>query len=354
MATMRAVLLTTTGPASSLEYTATHPKPSPSPNHVLIRVHAFGVNRPDILARKGEDGSKAKLPRVLGVECVGVVEDDGGIEGIKVGSVVVALLGGLGRELDGTYSEYCLAPAKCVASIRVQSPAPGQPIDPATWARLAAIPLTFLTAFGALDTVQLKRNDRLLVRGGASAIGMAITCVAKSVGATVAVTTRDPTKAPSLSENGADFVILEREGGIADDVKMMFSQRDATIEPMSAGADKVIDLIGPTTLRDSLVSCRSPGGYVCTAGTLAATPNSTNPGINPLVDIPSGTYLTHFDARTVDLNKVPMQEIVDRALDGRYRINLDKVFALEEIVKAHEYMEAKKAMGKVVVVVPDL
>ncbi|TPX68092.1 hypothetical protein SpCBS45565_g03326 [Spizellomyces sp. 'palustris'] len=340
-------------PSGDLTLSTDAVKPSPRPNHILVRVRAFAVNRQDL-----KIGPSVKD---AGVECVGSVEDAGGVKGLRVGATVAVLSFGEG----GLWKDYCLVPAKCVIPLQVSPATPGSPLDPATWAKLAAIPLTFLTAFGILDNLDLRKHDRLLIRGGTSSIGLTIASVAKALGAVVATTTRDPTKAPNLSENGADFVILEREGGIKDDVRMMFASKetftstDELSTPAlsttrindSAGADKCVDLLGVNTVQDSLLALKGPGGICCLAGSLGGSGSTS---FNPIKDIPSGVYLTTFAVDRVDMGKVPLQEIVDRVLErGEYRLNLDRIFGLEDLDKVKDYVEGNKARGKVVVVLPN-
>lgn len=260
-------------------------------------------------------------------------------------------------------SSFVLVPAKNVIPLRVTPPTPGSPLDTPTWSKLAAIPLTFITAFGILDTLDLRHGEVLLIRGGTSSIGLAICTVAKCIGAMVASTTRDPTNAPNLSDNGADYVILEREGGIKDDVRMMFPARDisgptdefasAPVNRDIAGADKCVDLIGtPSTLLDSLQALKAPGGIYCIAGTLGGT--AVIPLFDPLSQIPSGVMITTFSTDKIDLQRVPLQQIVDRCLErGQYRISLDRTFLIEDVDKVAGYIREGKSRGKVVVVVND-
>ncbi|KAI8918254.1 hypothetical protein DFJ77DRAFT_454948 [Powellomyces hirtus] len=343
---MRSVVLSKDG---KLSISTSHEQPTPKPNHVLVRVRAFAVNQQD-LKPTDED-------RATGCECVGVVEDCGDVNGLRVGATV-AVIGAAG----GVWRDHVLVPARNVIPLRVAPLVPAMPLDAATWAKLASIPSTFLTAFLICDTLDLRRQDRLLIRGGTSSVGLAVSSVAKAIGAVVASTTRDPTKAPNLSDNGADFVILEREGGIADDVRMMFPARDLfnSADDLSSatpadttGADKIVDLIGPTTLIDSLRALKSPGGICCLAGTLGG-PSTGSVQFDPLVHLSSGQYLTRCDLKQVDLSRAPLQEIVDRVLEkSEFKLNLDRAFVMDDVAKMGEFVAAGSARGKIVVVVND-
>jgi NADPH2:quinone reductase len=156
------------------------PVPSPRPGWVLIRVKAFGLNRSEMYTRQGHS-PRVRFPRVLGIECVGVVEDGGGTD-LAPGQKVAAVMGEMGRAYDGGYAEYTLVPASQVMPLTTDLP----------WATLAAIPETFLTAWGSLvEALDVQAGQKLLIRGGTSALGMAALGLAKDMGLYVAATTRD-------------------------------------------------------------------------------------------------------------------------------------------------------------------
>ena len=114
------------------------PVPSPRPGWVLIRVKAFGLNRSEMYTRQGHSPG-VRFPRVLGIECVGVVEEGGGTD-LAPGQKVAAVMGEMGRAYDGGYAEYTLVPASQAMPLTTDLP----------WETLAAIPETFLTAWGSL------------------------------------------------------------------------------------------------------------------------------------------------------------------------------------------------------------
>jgi NADPH:quinone reductase-like Zn-dependent oxidoreductase len=112
------------------------------------------------------------------------------------------------------------------------------------------------------------------------------------------------------------------------------------------GPDYVLDLVGASTTVDSLHLVRR-GGTVCVAGSLSGW---TIPSFEAIAMIPSGTKLTAFHSDTMKGNAGALQRIVDEVEAGVYRPNIDRVFSLDDIVKAHDYMENNQATGKVVVV----
>lgn len=305
------------------------PQPEPRAGWVLIKVKAFGLNRSEMFTRQGHSPS-VKFPRVLGIECVGEVVA-APETALQPGQKVVALMGGMGRTFDGGYAEFTLVPAKNVFPVNTNS----------AWEILAALPETFGTAWGSLvEAMDVKAGQTLLVRGGTSSVGMAAITLAKGLGLNVIATTRNPDKETALRENGADIVLLD-DGNIADKVKQQQLKVDA-----------VLELVGATTLGDSLKAV-SAKGVVCSSGILGNAWIIKD--FEPAGFIPSTVKLTTFSSGDIVSNNPiwveAMQKIVDGVAENRYRPNLDKIFHFEQIVEAHHYMEENQAKGKIVVLV---
>lgn len=304
------------------------PQPEPRAGWVRIKVRAFGLNRSEIYTRQGQSPG-VQFPRVLGIECVGVVDDAGGTD-LAVGETVAALMGEMGRAYDGGYAEYTLVPRDRVLPIRTALP----------WDVLAALPETFLTAWGSLfEAMEVEAGQTLLIRGGTSSVGMAAASLAKRMGLRVIATTRDRAKSNRLRENGADDVILD-EGRIAEELARRIPE----------GVDQLLELIGPMTLLDSLRSVR-PGGVVCHTGLLGNA--WVLERFEPLEDIPSTVKLTTYHSGTTSAARstAALQEIVDGVAAGSYKANLEQRFRFDEIVAAHRFMEENRGSGKIVVVV---
>lgn len=194
---MKAIVATAPGSPDVLQRVE-RPIPEPKPGWVLIRVKAFGINRSEMFTRQGHSPGVA-FPRVLGIECVGVVAAAPGNE-VDVGQTVAAVMGEMGRAYDGSYAEYTLVPARQVIPLTTSLP----------WDILGAIPETFLTAWGSLfESLAIEHGQTLLVRGGSSALGLAATTLAKAHGLTVALTTRNEAKRERLLDHGADHVLLD-------------------------------------------------------------------------------------------------------------------------------------------------
>lgn len=305
------------------------PTPSPHSGWVLIQIKAFGLNRSEMFTRQGHSGDAVQFPRVLGIECVGVVVEAPDTS-FEAGQTVVTMMGGLGREFDGGYAEYTLAPASQVIPLNTTL----------SWEKLAAIPETFITAWGSLvEAMEMQAGQTLLVRGGTSSVGMSATTIAKQMGLTVLATTRNEAKRDALLANGVDEVVIDN-GQIAEQVRQL----------TDGGVNGVLELIGTTTLRDSL-QATAPKGIVCFTGILG---NSwILPDFYPFMDIPHTVKLTVFTSETVNAANAtaPLQKVVELAEAGHYNLNIDRIFQFDEIVEAHTYMESNKARGKLVVVV---
>jgi NADPH:quinone reductase-like Zn-dependent oxidoreductase len=321
---MKAAVVRTAGGPDVLKIEQV-PIPHAPPGNVLIRVKAAGVNRSEMFTRQGHSPG-VHFPRILGIEATGVVEDAPGGEFAR-GDIVITAMGGLGRAFDGGYAEYTLVPAANVR--RVVSDLP--------WEMLGALPEMLQTAWGSLFTsLRLQPGERLLIRGGTTSIGLAAAAIAKQHGAVVSATTRNAQRATLLRENGADEVFIDG-GSIAGDV--------TSAHP--GGVDKVLELIGTTTLIDSL-ACARPGGVVCMTG-IAGNAWSLD-GFNPMETIPTGVYLTSYAGELSNFMATPFQELIDHIAAGTLRIAPAKTLKLEEIVEAHRMMEENRAEGKIVII----
>ncbi|KAJ7661657.1 chaperonin 10-like protein [Mycena rosella] len=317
---------------SQLVYTTTHPTPQPKSGHVLIRVKAFGLNRSELYTRQGLSPGLV-FPRVLGIECVGVVKDAGG--GVwKEGDVVAAIMGGMGRQFDGGYAEYTLVPHASV------SPAIKLP-QYVGWETFAAIPETFMTAWGTLHSaLKVTSTDSLLIRGGSSSVGLACAALAKSSlfnVSTVISTTRAAHKVASVKASGADHVVVDT-GSISEEVKALTN---------GVGATKVVELVGMPTLQDSCTAL-APDGVITMIGMLSGVWKSE---FDPFAALSPSKHLTIFGSNTVDMSSAPMQKIVDAVSTGEIKLNVDKVFDIASAGEAQAYMEANSAAGKVVCLV---
>lgn len=291
---------------------------------VLIRVKAFGLNRSELFTRRGESPG-VEFPRIQGIECTGLIESDPS-ETYKKGQQVAAIMGGMGRFFDGGYSEYAMVPLEIVFPFKSQLP----------WNILGAIPEMFQTVSGSLNmALEIRKGESLLIRGGTSSIGMLSCQLAKSKGLTVISTTRNPKKSQALLDNGADHVLIDN-GEISSALKDVFPE----------GVNKVLELVGTSTLKDSL-KCISERGIVCMTGILGNEWSMKD--FTPMGDIPSLGRLTVYMGESKNLSKDLLQAFIDNVERGEIKLNIDKVFSLDQVSEAHQYMEDNKAKGKIVV-----
>jgi NADPH2:quinone reductase len=205
-ATMRAIVFHQPGPAENLKLEEL-PVPNPPPGWIRIAVHAFGLNRSDVHLRLGLAGN-VTLPRVPGIEAVGIVDDANGTD-LAEGQQVAALMGGMGRDFDGGYADYTVVPRQSV--IPFQSDLP--------WSVIGQVPETLQTAYGSLTTgLDLQAGQALLIRGGTSSLGFAVAALARDLGATVLATTRQRNRLDLLANNGVHHALVD-DGHVAAQVR---------------------------------------------------------------------------------------------------------------------------------------
>ena len=297
------------------------PIPEVRSGWVLVKIHAAGLNHSEAMLRMFEiENDYIRKPIVPGIECVGEVVDPSD-SGLAKGDKVIALMGGMGRSFNGSYAEYALLPATNVFKVKTD-------LD---WVSLAAIPETYFTAYGSLtECLLLNENDTLLVRGATSTVGQAAIQLGKALGAKVIAACRKEKDFDRLKAIGADFCCID-DGCLAKSL------------PNDMRPNKVLELVGPATLQDSL-RCVTKPGYVCDTGILGNV--FTVEHFDPIKYIPNGVFLTGF------FSNFPTQEIINSLFrlinEQRVKPLYAKMFRLDEIVEAHTLLEKGGAGGKII------
>jgi NADPH:quinone reductase-like Zn-dependent oxidoreductase len=309
--------------------TEERPVPEAEPGRVLVRVHAFGLNRPELITRAGGSGDAVRFPRILGIECAGEVVEAPGSD-LRPGQRVISMMGGMGRDFDGGYAQYALPPADRVI-----------PVDTGLdWPELGAIPESYGTAWGSLQEIGLCSGQSLLVHGGSSSVGMDAISLAKERGITVLATTRQEDKRAALERAGADHVLV-LDGEVAPAVR----------EIVPDGVDGLCELVGPTAMAKALQAVK-PGGRSCITGFLEGDWD-TEPADREAGRV--GVELRRFGSGVINRDDWTgvFHQIVGAVEADRMSPNVDRVFPMSEIVDAHRYMEENRAAGKVVVLPPE-
>jgi NADPH:quinone reductase-like Zn-dependent oxidoreductase len=313
---MKAVVLTGITPAEQVHLTDIS-IPEVRPNWVRVKIKAFGMNHSEQILRLSEiQANYIPKPIVPGIECVGEIDDPSDSSFVK-GEKVVALMGGMGRSFPGSYAEYAVLPVHHVFSVN----------SSLSWAQLAAVPETYFTAWGSLfSCLNLQASDTLLVRGATCALGYAAIQIAKALGCHVLATTHREQKLSLL--HAADRAILDT----------------GSLSGTLSGVTKVLELVGPKTLADSL-RCAEPGGIVCNTGILGGV--YTLNAFDPIKDIPNSVYLTGFFSNS------PTQEIIDDLFQflekNRLAPTIGKEFSFDQIQESVIAQDDGSVNGKIVV-----
>ena len=315
---MKAVKIYQAGGPEQLIYQDV-PTPDIKEGWSLVKIKGFGINHSEIFTREGKSPS-VQFPRILGIECVGEVAQSS-TPALAVGQKVVSIMGEMGRAFDGSYAEYVLLPNEQIYPVHTD-------LD---WTTLAAIPETYYTAFGSLQQLRIAPQDRVLVRGAGSSVGIAFAQLLKAQFPHIILhgSTRNPAKATRLQAVGFDEVITEADGKLQTDQSY----------------DKILELIGPATLRDSF-SHINEHGIVCNTGQLGNIWYVND--FDPIIELKNNSYLTAFYSGNVSQAK--LDEMFDYIWQFNVKILIERVFTLEQVPEAHRFLQSEDGFGKVVVV----
>ncbi|KRN94719.1 zinc-binding dehydrogenase [Companilactobacillus kimchiensis] len=313
---MKAVVISQAGGPEVLKI-EDRPMPKATDDKTVIHIKAFAVHRYEVLTREGGSPS-VKFPRVIGVEAVGEVFEPAKNSKLSKGQKILVVNGGFGREFDGSEQQYALVPDNIIHPVEFDG----------SWTDFANYPETFYTAFGALKATKLHAGQTLLVRGGTTGVGMAALVLANAMGIKVTSTTRREERRQMLLDMGAADVVIDKDGKLQTDKSY----------------DGFLDMVGATVVSDSLSHVKR-GGYYTTIGLLSGEWLWKN--FDPFENI-GGKYITAFDG--VDINDDVINEMFKLINDNHLTIPISKVFKLDDIQAAQEYiMKHDRPMGQVIV-----
>lgn len=305
------------------------PDPVPAAGELLIAVKAAGINRPDVLQRKGAYPPPPGASDLPGLEVAGVVqggsEADLAAAGLKIGDRVCALVAG------GGYAELCVAPAgQCL-------PIPAGLSD----VEAAALPETFFTVWqNVFHIAKLKAGETLLVQGGSSGIGTTAITLAKAIGATVIVTAGSDDKVAACVKLGADHGINYRTQDFVAEVQRITGGK---------GADVVLDMVAGDYIGRE-IECMATDGRLALIAVQGGTKSAIDAGLvlRKRIAIVGST----LRPRSVDYKTVLAQELRATVWPlieaGRVRPVIHSTFPAAQAAQAHALMESSSHVGKIV------
>ena len=322
---MKALLSTAAGGPETLQM-AERPMPVPKTGEVLIKVHAAGINRPDVFQRLGQYAPPPGASDLPGLEVAGeIVDGDLADSGFKAGQIVCALTAG------GGYAEYCAAPlAQCL-------PVPAG----FSMVEAASLPETFYTVWtNVFDRAGLSEGETLLVQGGTSGIGVTAIQLATAMGHRVFATAGSDDKCRACEELGAERGINYRDEDFVAVVKELTGGR---------GVDVVLDMVGGDYVARE-IDCLADDGRIAIIALLG--------GAKATVDL--GQVLRRrlsISGSTLRPRPVAFKEAIARRLRervwplleaGKVKPVIYKVFPLDQAAEAHTLMESSTHVGKIV------
>ncbi len=308
------------------------PLAEPGDGEVRLKVEAIGLNRAEVMYRRGQYLETPELPSRLGYEAAGTIDAVGpGVSDLHLGDRVSTIPSfSIGKY--GVYGESAIVPAYAAV------PYPAN----LTAVQGAAIWMQYLTAFGALvEYGQISAQDSVLITAASSSVGLAAIQISKAAGASAIAATRGADKKPFLLDAGADQVIVTDDEDLPERVMAITS---------GTGASIVFDPVAGPYL-EMLAAAAAPGATIFEYGALAPTPTPF-PLFTALAKGLTIRGYTLFEI-VKDVEKLARGKryIHDGLKSGKLKPVIDRTFSLDAIVEAHRYMESNRQKGKIVVTV---
>jgi NADPH2:quinone reductase len=322
---MQAIEITAPGGPEVLRETQ-RPDPAPGPGEVLIRVAASGVNRPDVLQRKGAYPPPAGASDLPGLEVAGTLLGGDLPPHLRAGDRVCALVAG------GGYAELCVAPAGQVLPL------------PRGWTEVeaASLPETFFTVWQNVFRIAgLKAGETLLVQGGSSGIGVTAIQLAKAMGAAqVIVTAGSDDKCAACVEWGADHAINYRTQDFVAEVKRLTDGR---------GVDVVLDMVAGDYVERE-VQCLADDGRLAIIAVQGGTRSGFDAGtvLRKRLAITGSTLRARSVAYKTELARDLREQVWPLLESGRIKPAVHRVFPAAQASDAHALMESSAHVGKIV------
>lgn len=308
---------------------AERPAPVAGAGEVLVRVAASGVNRPDVLQRKGYYAPPPGASDIPGLEVAGAIEsgDEAALAraGLRIGQRVCALVAG------GGYAELCAVPAgQCL-------PVPGALTD----VEAASLPETYFTVWSnVFDRGQLKAGETLLVQGGSSGIGVAAIQLARALGATVIVTAGSEEKCAACLKLGAHHAINYRNQDFTAEVLRLTDGR---------GADVVLDMVaGSYVARE--VECLAEDGRLVIIAVQGGTAASFDAGLvlRRRLTVTGSTLRARPTSFKAAIAQALQSQVWPLLAAGKVAPVVHSVFPAAQAAQAHALMESNQHVGKIV------
>lgn len=321
---MKAVAITATGSAKILEVMDL-PTPTVKDDHALVQVLASGVNFMDIGVREGRIWQDMPMPRVLGAEGVGrIIGLGGNAHGFRLGQRVAWAY------VAGSYAEQVAVPVNSMVAVPDE-------IDDHT---AASVMMQGLTASHfATDFYPVQPGDVALVHAAAGGVGQLLSQIIKLRGGAVIGRVSSQTKVGAALEAGADHVIVDTKGYFSDEVLKITN---------GEGVHVVYDGSGLATFVGSMASLRHSGTF-CWFGSLFGKPERVDITHLPRsIKIGFGSFYDHI--RTPELLRARAARLFDWIRDGQLRIGPARTYPLMEAAKAHEAMENRSSIGKLLLI----